>query len=114
MPTAHESSLELRRLADALDSNPDMIIARPMIYLGYNYGLGGGKDGFLNFAKVMPRPFDKVYGATELELRILTDAIHITACINRDKVCRIVTPAQPAQYECEPLFSDSEEEGMTA
>jgi hypothetical protein len=29
--------------------------------------------------------------------------------INRSKVCKLVRPAQPAEYDCEPLLSHAEE-----
>lgn|SRR5215831_11399992 len=34
--------------------------------------------------------------------------------VNRDAVCRLVKPAVPAEYECEPLLSQAEEAEISA
>ena len=38
----------------------------------------------------------------------------LTIVADRTAVCRIVKPAQPAEYECEPLLEQEEEAGIGA
>ena len=110
MPKASEVAAELRKLADGLDEQPDAPITKPYIYFTH---LGDGeKSAFIALARSFPRPFEKVYKNDDLRLEYVNRAMDLTARINRDAVCRIVEPAKPAKYECEPLLSAEEENDL--
>ena len=50
-----------------------------------------------------------VYEGTELKLKYTAGGLNIQAYIERDKVCTLITPAQPAVYDCTPILSQAEE-----
>lgn len=117
MPKAHEVATELRRFADALDKQPDLIIPRPFLNMATH-----SKEEFLNVVSVFPRPFYKNFEPETLEILnvpILDErtqwddrAIHAYACVPRKDMCRLVKEAQPAVYECDPLLDDAELEAI--
>src|SRR5271155_5204562 len=97
-----ELAKELRKLADAVEQLEDVVTyTSPAIYFGFAYGYDQHKQGFIDFAKVMPKPFEKKFTDSELNLIYNSESLQIKAYIERDKVCKIVTPAQPAVYDCE-------------
>ena len=105
-----ELANELRKLADAVEQLEEVVTyVDPTIYFGFSYGYEQHKQGFIDFAKVMPKPFDKVYDGTELKLKYTAGGLNIQAYIERDKVCTLITPAQPAVYDCTPILSKAEE-----
>jgi len=107
MPKMSEVAAELRKLADAMDQYPDAEIARPLISIGSNE-----RDLFKNAAKVMPHPFTKEMsdwcGTPSIQLNHESDSIRVWALADRKGVCRIIKPAIPAEYECDPLLEDIE------
>lgn len=108
-----ELANELRKLADAvakLDDLGNYLI--PAFYFNFRYGNEEQKNGFINFARVMPKPLEKKYEGNDFVLEYNSEFLRIHASIERDKVCKIVKPAQPAEYECEPLLSQDEIEGI--
>lgn len=116
MPQASQVAAELRRLADALDTTPEAEIAKPSIFVTHSsYGDENVKDQFINFVRVMPKPFKKGGGwrNDEIVLTYTVPALHIHAAINKDKMCVLVAPAIPAKYECDPVLSAIEEQGIT-
>ena len=56
----------------------------------------------------MPKPFEKRFSDNELKLVYSSDALEVQAYIERNKVCTLITPAQPAVYDCEPLLNQAE------
>ena len=114
MTTAHETAMELRKLADALDQDPAIQIAVPSVYFSYRYGGNDAKDNFLNLVHCLPRPLKKDYGDGDLNVGYHSPALRIHTSIERSKVCRLVTPAQEAVFECEPLLSSGEEDLISA
>ena len=112
MPKANEVASQLRAVADALDKQPDAEIVKPMLH--FYHGYSGTKEEFLSLARVFPRPFDKGdgYNHTEYTLTHDADALQIYASIDRSTVCRLVKAAQPAEYECEPLLNQEEEQQL--
>ena len=121
MPKASEVAQELRKLADALDKEPDTSISN--VYCGISLK---SKESFLSVARVLPRPLWKDLSATEyvldnrqhkpdgsLDFGAAWPAIHIRAQVDRSLVCRLVKPAIPAKYECDPLLSQEEEASLT-
>lgn len=114
--TAREVAQELRRLADALDKEPEMVVPRFDVWMFCR-----DKKSFLDTVSVLPRPLkkwadnngntiDRQYVGYE------NDAVKVEASIYRDYLCKLVAPARtiPAQYECEPLLSLEEEESLVA
>jgi hypothetical protein len=101
-----ELANELRKLADAVEGLEE--VQRPNIYFCYLYGQDERKQEFINFAKVLPKPFEKQFSDSELNLIYDSNAIWVKAYIERNKVCKIVTPAIPAVYDCEPLLTAEE------
>lgn len=108
MPKASEVASELRKLADSLDREPDAEVTRGWI----DFFTHGDKGLFFRMAKSIPHPFEKLYEGQELRLRYDNPALRIDVHVERDKVCRIVKPAQEAVYECEPLLSEAEEAAL--
>lgn len=118
MPKAAEVATELRKLADRLEAAGELNVPYAFVIFTFQ---PDSKDSFLTFAKeVMPRPFKKVYNETAYasDLRLVHDAknednvdtLTLWAKIDRKSLCRLVKPAQPAVYDCDPLFSEAEEE----
>lgn len=115
MPKSREVATELRKLADALDTIPETEIKRP--YVSFYHHSESEKEGFLAIARVLPHPLTKDYGedlTDKLTVEYKTDAIIASASIPRFLVCRIVEPAKPAVYDCQPLLSAEEEMGISA
>jgi len=44
----------------------------------------------------------------------IADGLTFDVEVARNAVCRLVKPAQPAVYDCEPLLSQEEEESIGA
>jgi len=107
MTTAKEVALELRRIADSLEREPETEIKAPLVYFPQSYSVDA-KSHFLNIARLMPRPYEKTYRERELEIGYGTEAIKVYATVDRDRVCTVITPAVPAVYDCEPLLSETE------
>ena len=118
MPKAAEVATELRRVADALDKEPETVVARPMVVFYCNSYLAAdkGKSMFLALVKLLPRPLAKIasgiVGFAEYELENKTPGIWLRCVIDRSSVCTLVEPAKPAVYECEPLLSADEEASL--
>lgn len=106
MPQASVVAAELRRLADSLDKEPEAEIERPT--LDFYHWSKESKDRFLNLARLFPRPFDKCYEGNDFKILYENDGIKVYAKADRDYVCKLVTPAVDAVYECEPLLSQEE------
>lgn len=109
MPLAHEVATELRKLADSLDTTPDATVSQAFVSFNNKYEGESAKDKFLAIANAMPKPFKKDYTYLDLTLRYRTPAIDVWNSIMRTSICRLIKPAQPAEFECEPLFSTEEE-----
>lgn len=108
MPLAKEVAMELRKLADSLDKEPEADV--PIAFL--HFYACDDKARFLALAAAFPHPFAKEYEDGErgnLELKYETSAAIFTVSCLRSAVCRIVEPAKPAVYECEPLLSLEED-----
>ena len=114
-PKASQVANELRRIADALDREPDTEVETPMVSFYCNNYLAKdrGKQVFLNVLRLLPRPLVKDYSETEVKIRgAESDVVNLRACIDRSAVCEIVEPAKPAVYHCVPLLSDQEEASL--
>jgi hypothetical protein len=111
MPLAKDVAIELRKLADSLDQQPEAQIVRPWIYFSNSYMGSEAKGLFLALAAILPHPLAKVYKGDEIRLEYENPAMSISAYIERSKVCTIIEPQRiiPAVYQCEPLLSESED-----
>lgn len=106
MPKAKEVAAELRKLAEGLESDPEAEVSQPWITFW------PGKEAFLSLARLLPRPISKKYDANDVTLAYGSPSgtpIYVRAVAGRTLVCRLVEPAKPAVYECEPLLSEAEE-----
>jgi len=108
MPKANEVATELRKLADALDRNPNAEVPHPYMGFGMSYN-AGDKERFLAIAAVLPRPLKKVYRDNEFRLEYESPTISVAARIDRQKVCELIEPAKPAVYRCDLILSEAEE-----
>lgn len=109
--TSHEYALELLKIAHGLQERPefplpDYYTPEFKAYL-INISYFADKKRFLQAVAAIG---SAVKGGDESNY-VLTPAfapmLRIEA--NRNAVCRIVKPATPAEYECEPLLSQAEE-----
>lgn len=116
MVKASDAAAALQMLADCLLTSPDLLVDQPSVYFNFKYGGDAERESFLEFAHhVMPRPFKKTDGAwgqQTLAIEYSIDAMKVAAWIERSKICRLVKPAQEAEYECEPLLSAEEEAAL--
>jgi hypothetical protein len=120
-PTAGQVAAELRKLADALDNGPDVEIYNVYCNLSVKT-----KESFLAVARALPKPFWKVPDGNEYKLdnrphgadgRLSYDMtkwppVHFSLTAPRAEVCRLVRPAQPAEYECDALLTEAEEAAL--
>jgi hypothetical protein len=112
---AHEVAQELRRIADALDREPETEVQPAWVLFHCQV-----KETFLATASLMPRPLVKVYDDSDkswdrLHLKNSDDyvlPVHLDCSIPRSVICTLVRPAQEAVYECEPILSQLEEDSL--
>jgi hypothetical protein len=114
MTTAGHVAIELRKLADSLDAQPDAEIIKPLIHF-----YGEAKEPFLSTAKLLPRPLKKrIEGGDEKYRRIHVEydssAMWIDLSVRQTLTCEILEPAKPAVYRCAPILSDEEEMAVGA
>jgi hypothetical protein len=111
--SAGKVAAELRKLADALDTNPEAVVTKPWInFYGYD------KATFAAVVKLLPRPLaKKVDGGDESYRRIRveykSEAIDIDASVPQHLTCELVEPAKAAVYRCDPLLSLEEIDEVT-
>lgn len=115
MPLAKEIAAELRRIADVLDLNPEVKTIKPE--LSFFHYSSHSKDEFMAVARIMPRPLEKKYPKTNesysrVEVKHSSSVLDVTASIYRESICRIIKPAQPAEYDCELTLLDSEDSAL--
>lgn len=111
MPKAHEIATELRKLADALDTQPEADLVRP--FLSWHHHSEGEKGSFISIAKILPRPFkktvDNLGNNPIIDIQYQSDSITVYAQIPQSLTCELVEPAKPAVYRCDPILSALEE-----
>jgi hypothetical protein len=116
MPLAKDISIELRKVADALDLNPDVEVTRPNLSFPY---FGGQKEKFMENARILPRPVSKeipktLDGYDRVRVIYTSDALTVDTSIYRKDICVLIEPAKPAVFECALTLLDHEEEALTA
>ena len=110
-PTAGQVASELRRIADALDVEPDTEVEAPMVTFYCNSYLAEdkGKAVSLNVVRLLPRPLVENHTRADIEIENPDQSVvWLRAFINPAAVCEIVEPAKPAVYRFIPLLSDQE------
>ena len=113
--TSHQYAKQLRALADALETAPEFNLPRYWGAYSPKAGIAQfdyhhDKAGFLSAVKAVGSGTKKeMYGGGEPEFHFFAFNGLLRLAIYRDVICRIVKPAQPAEYECEPLLSQAEE-----
>lgn len=110
--TSHEYARKLAAVADLLAAAPEFEMPSYMDSYIQSYGIDtirfhNGKDRFLAAARAIGNG-EKIYDGDTFEFHVLSGLLRLT--VDRDAVCRIVKPAVPAEYECEPLLSQEEVE----
>jgi hypothetical protein len=106
MPKASEVANELRKLADALDQEPAADI--PTAYVDFYIWTRDEKNSFLNIARMLPRPVEKIWTDEDLKVQWKTKSLCAYAKSPRNVVCTLIEPAKAAVYDCEPLLSVEE------
>lgn len=114
MPKAADVAKELRRVAEALEREPEAEIRRATVCFFCD-----SKEQFKSTARVLPKPLAKKYdddphypSINRVHLKYENDAIDLDCSVYRSLVCRLVEHAKAAVYECEPLLSEEELEAV--
>lgn len=108
MPLAKEVAAELRRLADSLDREPELETHKPSLWFHFYT-----KEPFTAIVRNLPRPLSKTVflpgsNSPDVHVEYASDALRVIASIPQSLTCKLVKPAQPAVYDCEPILSDEE------
>ena len=106
-----EYAVELRKIADFLDSRPEFEIFLMILFTYskfYAHASYDDKQVFVAAVKALGDSTKKYTGNTDYsKLEVTAKAYPLELSIPRDKVCKkIVT------FDCEPLFSESEIEAL--
>lgn len=105
-------AIELRKLADAFDAQPEAEVIKPWItFYGY------AKEPFLATVRLMPRPLKKKVedeGSkwARVKVEYVSEAMDIAVSAPQSLTCEVVEPAKPAVYRCAPLLSEEEDAAM--
>jgi hypothetical protein len=109
--TSHEYARKLRAVADLLEGASEFKMPAYMDGYVKEYGADNiqfHRDKELFIAAVRALPNGRKAGDSNTYDFIVGDGLlHLQ--VNRSAVCRVVRPAVPAEYECEPLLSPEEE-----
>lgn len=109
-----ELALALQKLSVHLQEQPEVEIG--CISIGNIYGTTG--EQFKAIAAVMPKPLTKRYDPPTdvmpwIWLDGSIDGVELKFHAERNKLCKLVSPAKPAVYECDPLLSPDEDAELT-
>jgi hypothetical protein len=114
---SHEYAKKLHELADLLESRPDFKL--PDYQRNYisqhgidNFSYHGDKTGFLAAVKAVGSGTKLPGDKDDFSFLACNGLLRLT--VYRTAVCRIVKPAQPAEYDCIPLLSQEEENSLGA
>jgi len=108
--TAGNAAIELRRLAAALDAQPDAEIEQPYVSFYCE-----AKAPFLALVHLLPRPLKKSERDTNVArwARIMLSyentGIRVNASVPKSLTYELVEPAKPAVYRCDPILSIDDE-----
>ncbi len=110
--TSHEYAKQLRELADKLEAVDEFTLPGHSAILYKDCGIEtlryyGDKERFLAAVRSIGNGRKDTSHERDFTFVAFDGLLRVT--VNRDAVCRIVKPAQPAVYDCEPLLSPEEE-----
>lgn len=113
--TSHEYAKKLHDLANNLEHVEPFLLPNQSDSFYRDYGIEsfryyGEKLPFLAAVKAVGTGKKDTSKEREFSFIAFDGLLHIV--VNRDAVCRIVKPAQPAEYDCEPLLSQEEEDSL--
>ena len=105
-----EYSIELRKIADFLDSRPEFRVELG-IYTSLNPAHSNiafyNKSNFTEAAKALGSATKKYTEGDYAKLELISTEIPLSLTIPRDKVCK-----KTVVFDCEPLFSAEEVEAL--
>lgn len=113
--TAGQVAIELRKLADALDVQPDAEIIKPLVHF-----YGNRKDEFMSTVRLMPRPLKKSISDAEdhrwarVHVNYSSPAIEVDTSVPQSLTCELVEPAKPAVYRCASILSEEADAAVLA
>lgn len=102
-------AMELRKLADALDVQPDAEIVKPYVWF-----MANDKDAFLALARLLPRPLVKKLDGPYIQIGYDNPAIFVASQVSQSLTCELIEPAKPAVYRCDPILSEEEDAAVIA
>ena len=108
--TSHEYARQMQAVAQWLLDKPEFKLPDYETEYSERLNYFSDKEGFIRAAKVLGGKKDVSHDG---DYRLVTEHLsgfRFTLVANRNAVCRIVKPAQEAEYECEPLLTQQEEE----
>lgn len=113
--TSREYANRLRVIADVLEASPEFTLPNYSDSHYKDHGIDNlrfydEKEPFLAAVRAIGNG-RKVVDERYYNFVVADGLLHIS--VNREAVCRIVKPAQVAEYECEPLLSQAEEAQLT-
>ena len=110
--TAGQVATELRKIADALDKQPETPVVRGLLYFCCSYKGDAGKKAFISLAKLLPHPLAKQPDNDNYWLKGVNDALTTDLYISRSQICTLIEPAKPAVYDCPSILSQEEEDAL--
>jgi len=109
--TSRDFAKNLRALAEWLDARPEFPM--PSVTARTPYNEYYDKDEFIQAVRALGagKKEDGILGKDYLKFIAETtpEDTEVQIEINRVKVCKLVRPAQPAEYDCESLLNQAEE-----
>ena len=108
--TSHEYARQMQAAAQWLLDKPEFGL--PAYETEYSERLSyfSDKEGFIRAAKALGGKKDVSHDGDYQLVTEHPSGFKFSLIASRDAVCRIVKPAQEAEYECEPLLTQQEEE----
>lgn len=105
-PTSHDFATELELMAQWLRSRP--AFSWPRTVSNYTPIHTWDKEEFVACVKGLGTG-TKEFTDSEVKFTVTVGQSKIVVMVPRNKVCRLV---RPAEYDCEPFLSQSEEESL--
>ena len=107
--TSRDLSSALRQIADKLDNAPEFTI--PQFSSKFiHFNLFNHKQELLARARILGGK--KNYSPSSLTLTQEIGPLEVSLVVDRSTICKLVSPAQEAVYECESIFCAEEEESL--
>jgi len=109
--TSHEYAQKLKAAAEFFLSRPAFKVRNaPLLFSSY----WSDKDGFLAAVKALGKGEKKYDGESLKFVVTIEPGVTFDVEVSRSAGCRLVKPAQPAVYDCEPLLTQEEESNLGA